>query len=93
MSFLKYLPAILKFRQVSTIYQEETGKDKPFYVSRRFIGAVITAIGAILSIYLGVKIDENLLSTLSDNVETLITAIVALYGLIMLIIGHIKRQE
>lgn len=93
MGFLKFLPLILKGKQVAEVYREETGTGKPIYLSRRFVGTVITLIGAGASMYFGVSLDENILSSLTDNMVSIISAGVALYGAILGIIGIVKRKK
>lgn len=93
MGFLKFLPLILKGKQVAEVYQEETGQGKPVYLSRRFVGTVIVLIGAGVSMYFGVSLDENILSSLTDNTVSIISAGITLYGVILGIIGIIKRRK
>lgn len=93
MNFLKFIPLILKGKNVADVYQEETGSGKPIYLSRRFVGTVIVLIGAGASMYFGVSLDENILSSLTDNVVSVISAGVALYGVILGIVGIIKRKK
>lgn len=93
MGILKYLPLILRFRNVSEVYQEETGQGKPFYMSRRFVGLVIAAVFAIVTLRTGITIDESLSLQMADNVVSLITAVIALYGFVLGIIGHFKRTK
>ncbi len=93
MGFLKFLPLILKGKQVADVYQEEVGQGKPIYLSRRFVGTVIVLIGAGASKYFGVSLDENVLSSLTDSTVSLISAGVTLYGVILSIIGIVKRKK
>src|SRR3990167_10626230 len=82
-SFLRYLPLILKFKNIAEVYKEETGQGKPFYLSRRFIGLVITAIFAIITIWTGVTIDDVLSLPIADNIVAITTAVIALYGVVL----------
>lgn len=93
MNFLKYLPLILKFKNVSEVYKEETGDGKPFYLSRRFIGLLITIIFAIVTVKTGITVDEALSAQIAEHVVSIITALVALYGIVLGIIGHFKRTK
>ena len=92
-NILKYLSLILRFKNISKVYQEETGQGKPFYISRRFIGLIITAVFAVITIWTGVTIDEVLSLQVADHVVAVITAVIALYGIILGIIGHFKRTK
>lgn len=93
MGFLKYLPLLLKGKQVADVYRAETGAGKPIYLSRRFVGTVIVLIGAVASMYFGVSLDENIISSLTDNAVSVISAGVALYGVILGIVGIVKRKK
>lgn len=93
MGTLKYLSLILRFRNVAEVYKEETGEGKPFYYSRRFIGLVITVIFAVVTMKTGIVLDDNLSALIADNVVSVITALVALYGVVLGIIGHFKRSK
>lgn len=93
MGTLKYLSLILRFRNVAEVYKEETGEGKPFYLSRRFIGLLITIIFAIVTVRTGITIDEALSAQIAEHVVSLITALVALYGIILTVIGHFKRTK
>lgn len=90
---LKYIKLFGLFKNVQGAYKTETGKDRPAYLSRRFIGAVIILGGAVLSLECGVKIDETLLASISDNIEKIVAAGIVLYGLVMGIVGTVKRKK
>jgi len=89
----KYLKLIGLFKNCDKAYKEHTGKDKPAWLSRRFIGAVVILIGAGLSIHFGVKIDSEILSTVTDSADKIIAAGIILYGAIMEIVGIVKRER
>lgn len=93
LKIFKYLKLLGLFRNVGDAYKEETGKDRPAYLSRRFIGALVILIGAVLSFQFGVKIDENILTNITENIEKVIAAAIVLYGLVMGIIGTVKRKK
>ena len=90
-NILKYLSLILRFKNISEVYQEETGQGKPFYMSRRFIGLVITVIFAIITIWTGVTIDDAMSLQIADNIIAIVTAIITLYGIVLGIIGQVKK--
>lgn len=93
MNFLKFIPLLLRGKGIADAYKEEVGTGKPIYLSRRFVGLVIVLLGAIASMYFGVTLDEGILSSLTDNLLSVISAGVALYGVILSIIGVIKRKK
>jgi hypothetical protein len=94
----KYLKLLAQWKDVSKAYKEENGKDKPWYVSRRFFGVVVVFIGGALYTFFNITIDANTVTILADNVTTLggvireaVPAVVALYGAITGIIGALKK--
>ena len=98
--FFKYLGLLAKLKDVSIIYKEETGADKPWYVSRRFFGTVMVFIAAVVYSIFNVTITGDTITILADNVTTigtlaekLIPAIVALYGAITGIVGLAKKSK
>jgi uncharacterized membrane protein YqjE len=86
---IKYWGLILRLRDVSDIYKEEKGQGKPWYISRRFIGAVITLLGLAATAYFGVEIDAQKYQVIADNILAIITAGIALYGAMTFIVGAI----
>jgi len=89
----KYLKLIGLFRNVADAYEEHTGKDRPAYLSRRFIGALIILIGAGLSLHFGVKIDEGILTNITEGLDRIVCACIVLYGAVMEVIGIVKRKK
>jgi hypothetical protein len=90
-SFLKYIPLLLKFKDVTEVYKEETGKDKPWYLSRTFFGSAIAFIFSCLAVFFGLVVDATTIQIVVDNAYTISSAIVALYGIVMTFIGQIKK--
>ena len=91
--FFKYILLILEFKNVAQAYAEETGKEKPFWLSRRFIGAVITACGAAATVYFGITVPQDTLSEIATTIETILSAAVTLYGLALTVVGLIKKRK
>lgn len=89
----KYLKLFGLFRNSKKAYEEHTSKDRPAWLSRRFLGAVIILIGAGLSIHFGVKIDSGILSNVTDSLDKIIGAGIILYGAVMEIVGIVKRER
>ena len=93
---MKYLKLLLQLRDVSTVYQEEKGQSKPFYLSRRFIGVVIAFLAAGYMAFTGATLADADVTKLSDAISEVIPAAIALYGAVMAIVGQIckpKRTE
>ena len=89
----KYLISILKFKDITDTYKEETGSDKPWYLSRRFIGTVIAIIAGVLFASQGIVISETQIQLIVDGFITIIPALVSLYGIIMGVVGQIKKKK
>jgi hypothetical protein len=100
MSVIKTIGLLAGFRDVRKAYKEETGKDKPGWASRRFIGAMVVFAGAVAQALWGVKIDGDVLTTISGNlgtlagaVQTIIPIIVPLYGALLSVVGAVKKSQ
>lgn len=90
---LKYFPLIALGKSVSKEFKAAEGENIPFYLHRRFIGAAIMLVAGFLGIHYGVKIDESLLTKLGDNLQTTITAGLALWGVVVEIIGIVRKGQ
>jgi hypothetical protein len=90
---IKYWGLIMRLRDVNDIYQAEKQQGKPWYLSRRFVGSVVTLVGLGLSVHYGVSLDEKSLQAIADNILSVITAGVTLYGLIMTIVGAVGAAK
>lgn len=101
----KYLWMIAQFKDIARIYQEEKGRGKPWWLSRRFIGALITCLSTIF-IYLenyfsnsdysiagtqGIVGDDSIWTEVSKPAIYSIAS--AIYGLSMALSGTINRGE
>lgn len=91
-SWIKFLPAVLKFKDVSEAYLEEKAAGRPFYLSRRFVGVALVALAAVFGGIYG-ELDANFLSTLTDNVYNLITAIAGMWGGIVTLVGIFQAKK
>jgi hypothetical protein len=95
----KYLKLLGMWKDVREVYQEEKGADKPWYVSRRFFGAVVVFIGGALYAFFDVALPADLTDTMADNaavigglVKDLVPAAVALYGAATSLVGILKKS-
>ena len=93
LKMFKYLKLIGLFKNSKKAYKEHTGRDRPAYLSRRFVGAVVLLVGTALSIYVGVEIDKEFLNMVADNIEKVVAAGIILYGAVMEIVGIVKRER
>lgn len=96
----KYIKLLGAWKDVSKIYKEEKGTDKPWWVSRRLFGAIFIFIGLFLYVVFDIKTSPEQINQMADNVtdiadniEKIIPAIIALYGFITSIVGTLKRQK
>lgn len=89
----KYLKLIGLLKNAQDAYREDTGKDKPWYLSRRFIGALLALPCAVATIQLGITIDNDAVKTLVDNIPTLISGSIAVYGVVMHIVGQFDKAK
>ena len=95
----KYIKLLAQWKDVRKIYQEEKGTGKPWYVSRRFFGAVMVLIGGCLYVFLDVVVPADIAAAMADNasviggpIKELVPAGVALYGAVTSLIGIIKKS-
>ena len=93
LKMFKYLKLIGLFRNSKKAYKEHTGRNRPAFLSRRFVGAVVLLAGTALSIHFGVKIDTETLTLITENLDKIISAGVVLYGVVMGIVGIVKRER
>ena len=88
----KYLPLIAKLKDARVAYEDSTGKGMPFYLSRKFIGAVLALGGSFVAIQYGVNLDADFINNTADSIEKITGAGVALYGAIMFIVSAFKKK-
>ena len=89
---LKYLPLLVKLQDARKAYESEEGKSMPF-LSRKFIGAIVALGGAFIAIQYGVNLDADFMSNLTNSLEAIASASVALYGAIMFLVSALKKGE
>lgn len=99
----KALGFILAGKDASRVYKEETNKEKPVWLSRRLIGAIITAIGAGLAWKFGV--DTATVTQFAEKADSVASglnqvydiamnnksALVAVYGSILSFLGFSQQ--
>lgn len=88
------MPKILfGFKDVSDEYKETTGEGRPWYMSRTFIFSALCFIATIATIFTGVTFDEEQIKAIADNLPSLITASVAIVGVIMSFVAQVKSKR
>lgn len=90
LKLLKYWWMVGTFRQVAEVYREEQGKNKPLFISRRFMGVVCVAIALALAKFQVAEVSEQEANLVADY---LIEIIAGIYGLIQLVVGIWKREK
>ena len=94
LTFLKYLPSILlKFKDVSDTYKQETGEGRPWYLSRTFVFSALCLCGTGATIATGVVFDQAQIKVVADNVVTIVTAGIALVGAVISFIAQWKSKK
>lgn len=76
---LKYLPAVLRWKDVTEEIQSQTGQDKPFYLRQRFWGLTGIAGSVTLSSALGIEVDRAAVNQAIDAMNTLSQALNQIY--------------
>jgi hypothetical protein len=85
--YWKYLKYLFQLKDISDIFKEENTAEKPWYLSKRFIGAVITFIFGAFSI----GVSEGDIAQLTDQILLVSGVVPSVYGLIMLVIGLFQK--
>lgn len=93
LKLLKYLPLAAIGKDVGKAWVEDTGTERPKYLSRRFIGSVLALGAGFAAVHCGIKIDADSLATIGDSIEKIITAGIALQGVALTIWGIIDRKK
>jgi hypothetical protein len=90
---LRYLKLIGLFQDVTDTYKAEQGKDKPAWMSRKVIGALLLFLAVAAETAMGTKIDPDILTNLGDNLAAMAPAIVGIYGAVMALVGIFKNAR
>lgn len=107
MKIIKYIKAILLFKQVAHTYKAETGKDKPAFLSRTVIGSAITALAGVSALAWGVDVSGDMqaqilthIGNVADSayvilgeVKKMSIDLIALYGIALLLMGRFKKDR
>ena len=92
MSIFKYFKLFAGLKDVRAIVKEESGKDAPVWMSRKVIGAVLVFISTLVLYFTGIQIDPDIIVSLTDNLEKLTSAGVAMYGIVMVLVSVFKNK-
>jgi len=88
---MNYFKMLLQFKDIRADYLEAKKENKPWWASRTLIGAILTLIGMILASR-GIILDQASISSIADNITTIIPALVGLYGLALHIVGIVNKS-
>lgn len=101
LEFFKYLPKLLMGKNVYEMYKaEHQGKEKPWVISLRFIGALVTFLSVLVYSAYNITITPDTLSIIIANVKTLYDAIVTICtaisgacGAVVFFIGLFRKMK
>lgn len=91
MNILQIFKLYGMFGDVRKAVADEKGEAGWWY-SRKFIGAVIVFGSAVVLYLTGIQINADTLNQLTNNVSNLLTAVVGIYGFIMMIVSLFKKK-
>ena len=86
----KYVKGLFLLRDITDAYEEEKGKSKPLFLSKRLIGVIVIFLGYLLTMATGVTLDDTVLTQITENLEKLFAGVVVLYGIVMELVGIIQ---
>lgn len=90
---IKYVPAILAFKDIADVFKTEQGSDKPFYLSQRFWGVLIGGISVVASIVSGITFSPETIRGLSEAIPALIMAGSVIYGTVLAVKGYLDARR
>lgn len=93
MNVLRMLKLYGQVKDVRKAYEEEKGKKSPVFYSRKIVGPILAVIASVILYKTGIAIDENILKQLSEHIEVVISAIVGIYGIIMVLVSLFKGEK
>ncbi len=89
---MKLLGMVSLFKDVTKEVQAAGAEKRPWYMQRSVWGTIVATVAGLISYFIGVTIDANMLSTLSDNIPQLIGVFVTLWGAALSIWGLIAKR-
>lgn len=93
-TYLKYLPQVLlAFKDVSKIYEAETGQGRPWYLSRTFTFSALCFISTLITIATGVQFDKTTIAIVADAMPQIIAGAIALVGAILSFVAQWKSTR
>lgn len=88
---IKYYPLIALGKDVESAVKADTGKDKkPFYMTARFVGAIVALFMGFMSVQFGVTLDADMAKQLTENLEKFITMCGTAYGVVLSLFGSYR---
>lgn len=82
LKYLKYLPAVFAWKDVSNEVKIKTGQDKPFYLRQRFWGLAGAAGSITAASAWGIEIDKVAVNQAVDSLNMLSQAIYQIYFIV-----------
>ena len=90
MNIAKLFSLVMLFKDVTSEFAAK-GQDRPWYMQRTVVGAIVTALAGVAAIYTGITIDAAALSKITDSVPQLVSVGTTLYGSALMIYGLFKK--
>ncbi len=85
---------LFAFRNVAKEYKDAGNQNVPIYLHRRFIHAVLLALAVVFGwFFTDITIGEDTINTLTDNIVNVGVSVSAIWGIIGMIIGQVKRSR
>jgi hypothetical protein len=90
-SLLKYLPLVTLFQDVTNKVKESGIENRPWYLQRSVIGAIIALLAGGITAYFGFSFDSASLDKLASSVTEMVTAGTTVYGLVLSLYGLLMK--
>lgn len=85
---------LFAFRNVAKEYKDAGNQNVPIYLHRRFIHAVLLAFVVVFGwFFTDITIGEDTINTLTDNIINIGVSVSAVWGIIGMIVGQVKRSR
>jgi len=92
--YLMMFPKMLGlFKDTTAAYKESEGTAPTPWMSQRFIGSIITGIGALLAMLKVVEVPSETLNGLAQSVPSIVDGIIIAWGQIISALGAYKAQK
>ncbi len=91
MNIFKLLTMAAAFKDVTEQVQAAGKENRPWYLQRTVIGAIIAAGSVAASAFIGLDITANIQEQLTDNLTALVTVATTVYGAVLSLYGAAQK--